>query len=165
MEPEEVELEARDEGPRFLFAEHHRELEATVRALERVAQTRHALALRDCYLDLERAVLDHIDAEADSVLSIYDQANPQDAARIRHQHGQLRNVVVAIGMELERRPIHIAALRGLGDLLRMQAQDASAMYEWARRYLPMTARRHLFLRLGNSLHVLVRRRAAWNTRP
>jgi hypothetical protein len=163
MEPEEAELEASDEGPRLLFAEHRRELEATCRVLERVATTRHAFTVRDCFLDLERAVLDHIDAEAEEILPIYGQVDPQDAARIRHEHAQLRSVVVAIANEMGLRPIHVSAIRGLADLLRMQAQDEAPMYEWARRYLPMTARKHLFVRLGNSLHVLVRRRAMWNS--
>lgn len=163
MKSEEAELEERDEGPRLLFAEHHKELEATCRALERVATTRHSLTLHECYLDLQRAVLDHIEVEAEELLPIYGQVDPQDAARIRHEHAQLRSVVVAIANELEVRPIHLSALRGLADLIRMQAQDEAAMHEWARRYLPMTARKHLFVRLGNSLHVLVRRRATWNS--
>ena len=163
MESEEAERAARDEAPRLLFAEHHKELEATCRALERVAATRHALAVRDCFVDLERAVIDHLDAEAEHILPIYDQVNPQDTARIRHEHAQLRSIVVALGIEMELRPIHVAALRGLGDLIRMQAQDEAAMYEWARHYLPITARKHLFVRLGSSMSLLVRRRAVWNS--
>ena len=151
---------AEADGPKLLFADHHREIEIECRELLSRTYADDLLELIDAYRCFERAVLDHLAAEEATVLPAYAEVAPQEAHLIRQSHAEIRQQLAAIGVEVELHIVRAQTVTRLVDLLRAHAQrEEAAMYPWAQVHLPLHDKRHLFVTLGLSLRRMAGLRA------
>jgi hypothetical protein len=149
-------------GPRLLFANHHRELEAACRTLPASASTESPLALGKRYRMFEHAVLEHLSAEETLVLPDFAARAPTGARAIQIHHAAIRKLLLQLGVEVELGAVRLETVANLIDALRAHAahEDAS-MYPWSEVYLTLPAKRRLSLRLGRSLRLLAELQTRW----
>ncbi|HEY4175477.1 MAG TPA: hemerythrin domain-containing protein [Kofleriaceae bacterium] len=151
-------LEAMDaNGPRLLFAEHHRELERACKALLARAYEGDCHSLLDQYRPFEQHVLEHMRAEEEAVLPYFEKEHAQEAAEIRAAHEKLRRRLESTACDLELHSARIDNLRELVTELRQHAaEEDRVMYPWAQVHLPVPALRASWERLMASLRHLIR---------
>jgi hypothetical protein len=81
--------------------------------------------------DFEAAFLGHMAAEEKYLLTAFGNAHPEEAATLRTQHAELRQLLAAAGMSLQ---AESAALTALIAALRGHAsQEDCMLYVWAER--------------------------------
>jgi len=107
------------------------------------------------YRNLERAVLEHMEAEEQTILPAYERLFPEDARAILATHDELRRQLYRLGIDVE---LHAIRLESIDQLLATLSahvvQEDRAMYPWAQRCLPASSRREVFERIGRSLRLL-----------
>jgi hypothetical protein len=149
-------------GPRLLFANHHRELEAACRTLLASVHEDSPLTLTKRYRMFEHAVLEHLTAEETLVLPDFAARAPTEARAIELHHVALRKLLIQLGVEVELGAVRLETAANLIDALRAHAEHEDAsMYPWSEVYLTLPAKRRLVLRLGRSLRVLAELQARW----
>lgn len=142
-------------GPRLLLADHHQRIVEACRALRASARAQHPPALIDRYLVLERAVLEHLEAEEAVLLPGYAAYAPEDACSIHEEHAEIRRLLLEIAVEVGLEVVRFDTLEGLIDRLQAHAaHEGAAMYPWAQVHLTPSMQRRLFLRLVRSLREL-----------
>ena len=147
-------------GPRLLFADHHREIEAASNALLACAHEDCSWSLTEQYRVFERAVLEHLDAEETVILPDYTLYAPGAARELADQHAAIRQLLFRVGVEVELHIVRLETLRSLIALLHEHAaREDVTLYPWAQVHLPLSAKRRLFVRLGRSLRSLAALRA------
>lgn len=149
-------------GPRLLFANHHRELEAACRTLLASVHDERSLALNKRYRMFEHAVLEHLTAEETLVLPDFAARAPTEARAVQLHHAAIRRLLLQLGVEVEHGAVRLETVANLIEALRAHAahEDAS-MYPWSELYLTLPAKRRLSLRIGRSLRVLAELQARW----
>lgn len=142
-------------GPRLLFPDHHCQIEAACDALRASAVTDDPRDVTTCYRSLERAVLEHLRAEEDSILPAYAEHAPADAESIHAAHDELRRQLFRIGVDVELHCVRAEALDRLVAGLRAHAaHEDREMYPWAEAHLSTPTKRELFERMAHSLRAL-----------
>jgi hypothetical protein len=140
-----------------LLPDHHRAIEQACAALRARALSEDPRALLAQYRALEREVLVHLQAEEVAIVPAYAEHAPDDAARIRAEHGAIRELLYRIAIEVELHAIRLHRLDKLIATLQTHAaHEDRMMYPWAQRYLPLSTKRELFVRIGRSLEHFAR---------
>jgi hypothetical protein len=153
-------------GPRLLLADHHREIEDACSALLAIAYEDCLRAVVEQYRALERAVLEHLEAEESVILPDYAAHDPEAASAIRDEHAAIRKLLFRIGVEVELHVVRLETLQRLIDTLHAHAaREDVSMYPWAQVHLPLSAKRRLFVRIGRSLRAVAELRARWTSAP
>jgi len=124
---------------------HHREIEAECLAILDAGLADHRHELSGRWAKVERELLEHMAAEERMVFPAYEQANRENAQKLRGAHSSLRELVVEIGAAIRLRTLRHDQLRRFLDELRAHArhEDAS-LYRWAQGNLD-ASRRHTLL--------------------
>ena len=139
----------------LLFADHHRQLEAACETLRACTYTDEPFELVVRFRSFERAVLEHLRAEEDSILPRYEVYAPADAELIRTTHAELRRQLFRIGIEVELHCVRAESLEELVKTLRAHAaHEDRGFYPWAQAHLPPRTRRELLRRVIHSLQLL-----------
>jgi len=142
-------------GPRLLLADHHQRIVEACRALRASARAGHPPALIDRYQVLERAVLEHLEAEEAVLLPGYTAHAPEDARAIREDHAEIRKLLLEIGAEVGLAVVRFDTLEDLIDRMQAHAaREGASMYSWAQVHLTLSMKRRLFLRIVRSLREL-----------
>lgn len=112
------------------------------------------------YRLFERAILEHVAAEEELILPAYAEAAPLDAKELASEHAAIRNALIKVGVEVELHVVRAHTVAALVRVLRAHAaREDRAMYPWAQVHLSAPARGQLIARIGDSLRVLVTKRA------
>lgn len=144
-------------GPRLLLADHHRSLEAAYNALLAATYADDPRDLVARFRIFEHAILEHVRAEEEEILPIYELYAPAEARRIREDHERIRQWLTKLGVDVELHEIRLETMKELIAALRAHSTfEDKYMYPWAQLYLPLRARRTLFVRIGRSLRNLTR---------
>ena len=147
-------------GPRLLLADHHRELEVACSALLATVDEGCPRMLTKQYRVFERAVIDHMAAEDTIILPGFEGHAPAEAHALGLEHAAIRKLLLQLGIEVELHLVRLETVKHLIDTLHAHAAREDAwMYPWAQVYLPLSARRQLFVRIGRSLRMLAALRA------
>lgn len=137
--------------PRLLFDEHHAEIEALCNALRESLYKDDPLEVIASYRTLERAVLEHMRAEEDTILPAYTTHAPKDAAVIVATHDELRRRLFRLGVDAELHCVRAPSIDELIAALRAHAaHENREMYPWAESHLPAPTKRRLFARMTES---------------
>lgn len=155
-------------GPRLLFADHHRGIEAAYRALLAATYTDDPRELVTQFKIFENEILEHMAAEEEVILPAYEHYVPADARAVRKDHGRIREQLTRIGIDCDLHAIRADTMEELITELRTHAaREDLQMYRWAQIHLPLDTKRALFVRLGTSLRRLaqIARRSAGADRP
>jgi len=139
--------------PHFVAQRHH-ELEAAFQDILREHGVNpHALAAR--WDELDAALRDHMAAEEELILPDFQLTAPEEGDALRTEHAQIRELLTAIGHDVQHHQIHTARLHQLVSLLHAHARrEDAALYPWAEDSLPRPVRRQLLLRIGHWLRRL-----------
>jgi hypothetical protein len=136
-------------GLDLLLPDHHRRLAAKCRELLAWAHTDDTRELMAAWCELEAELRDHIAAEEEVILPAYAEHAPRDAQRIRDDHGRMRELLTAMGVEIELHEARVARLRCLAEALDAHAlSEEVTMYRWAQANLATVARHLLYVRIG-----------------
>lgn len=145
------------DGPIPLLPDHHLEIEKACSALLACAYADDSRDLIGRYRAFEHALLEHLDAEEDTMLSAYCEAHPADGACLRSQHTELRKQLFAVGVEVELHTVRVETLQRLLAALRRHAElEDETLYRWADRHLAPTNQREVTERITASLGALRR---------
>jgi hypothetical protein len=143
-----------------LLADHHRAIEEACDALLACAYEDCSRSLTEQYRVLERAVLEHLEAEDTAILPTYAVDAPDEARTIGEEHAAIRQLLFHLGVEVELHLVRLESLRSLIATLHAHAaREELTMYPWAQTHLPLSAKRRLFVRIGRSLRALGGERA------
>ena len=133
----------------LLLPDHHRRLAAKCRELLASAHTDDHRAVVAAWWEVEAELLDHMAAEEEVILPLYQRHSPDDAKRILDDHAQIRELVTPVGVEIELHEARARRLRVLVEALDAHADHGDRlMYPWALRKLPELARHLLVSRIG-----------------
>jgi Hemerythrin HHE cation binding domain len=131
-----------------LLAAHHDDVERMCRGLLADTLADDPRQLVDAWRRFERAALEHMAAEEELVVPGYAVADPADAAAICEQHARLRELLGALGIEVELHVIRATTVRALTKAMRAHAaHEHAGMYRWAARHLAEPVRAALWTRL------------------
>jgi hemerythrin-like domain-containing protein len=134
-----------------LLADHHRELEDAYRTM--LSRTNEeAAGLMAAYQRFERALLEHLEAEEETMLAAYAEYDPDDARRIRSDHARIRRLLVQIGIDDVLRTEHLNEL--VTALRSHETIEDSGLYRWADANLSLANRQNLDARIRRSLQAL-----------
>jgi Hemerythrin HHE cation binding domain len=135
-----------------LLADHHHEVEGACRVLLACARADDPRALIEQYRLLERAVLEHLQAEEAVILPAFAAHDPDGARAIRDEHGAIRELLFRISVGLELHAVRVEQLEQLIETLHAHAAREDALvYPWAQVHLPLTAKRRLFVQIPSAL--------------
>src|SRR6185369_2829710 len=117
-------------------------------ALLECAYADDAHGLASGWRRLEPELLEHMAQEEETILPRYEELVPDDAGRIRAEHGELRTRIAALAVDIAHGQLRSARLRELIELLRSHARhEDEHMYRWAQRHLTQRTSRSLFVRV------------------
>lgn len=103
---------------------------------------------------------DHGLSEDTIILPGFEGHAPAEAHALGLEHAAIRKLLLQLGIEVELHLVRLETVKHLIDTLHAHAAREDAwMYPWAQVYLPLSARRQLFVRIGRSLRVLAALRA------
>lgn len=149
-------------GLRKFAAERHQELASACLEFTRIARSEdpHVLATR--WRELDATLRDHMAAEEDLIIPVYQLTDPEEGDELRTEHARIRELLDEIGVDVESGALEAARMHSLVELLQAHAmREDTSMYPWAERNLPLVVPRQLFVRIS---HWLRRRTAAWTNR-
>ena len=152
-------LEAIDSnGPRILFAEHHRQLRRAGTELMCIAHEDDCFALVAAFRNLEQQLREHMRAEEELVLPAYTEAFPEDATAVRDAHAAIRKQLDQTALDIELHAVRLVSIRALLALLDEHAKaEDLRMYPWAQVHLPITTRSTIGARMIESIRMLAAR--------
>lgn len=151
-------LEAIDNnGPRLLFAEHHRSLRRTGEDLIARCHEDDCRTIVLEYRVFERQLLEHMRAEEDLVLPEFAKVDPEEAAAIVNTHQILRKQLERTGFDVELHAVRLESIRTLLAALDEHAKrEDRKMYPWAQMHLPVKARDAIGERMFASIRKLTK---------
>src|SRR6185437_12453607 len=126
----------------------HRHLDELFEALLNSIHVDDAEAAEAAWTELDHGLATHLEAEETYLLPVFDRFDTAEAAAIRTEHGQIRNLAAELGVLLD-----IHALREekvtefVGFLRAHAAREEAKLYPWATRELSEAPRRSLLRRL------------------
>ncbi len=93
-----------------------------------------------------------IECEEELLLPLFEQDHPQEAARIRREHGELRAALQRLSAELDSSQLDAAIVDAFLALLRAHAEsEESCLYPWAQRQLTRQRKQAVYARLRSLL--------------
>ena len=140
-----------------IIAERHHELEAACQDfLGQLAVDPHALAAR--WDDFDAVLRDHMAAEEELIFPDLQSTDPQTGEELRTEHARIRELLDALGRDVQHHRIHTGRLRELVSLLHVHAaREDTTLYPWAQRSLARAMQRELLVRIGHGLRRLAQR--------
>jgi hypothetical protein len=144
-------------GPRLLFAEHHLSLRRAAEDLMGRAHEDDCFALVAEFRTFEQQVLEHMSLEEETILPVFAEADPAEAAAIRDEHDKLRKQLERTALDVELHCIRIDSIWTLLAVLDDHAKrEDQKMYPWAQVHLPASSRNTIGARLLASIQKLAR---------
>jgi Hemerythrin HHE cation binding domain len=115
------------------FLLEHAHADHEVAALRQAVAAKDAAATLTCLAALERALLQHFDAEETEMFGDYAAIDPVDVRRLNQEHAQLRNLLRAGHASAERGAFGVEQLHAIGIALTLHhAHEETGIYRWAR---------------------------------
>lgn len=144
-------------GPRLLFAEHHRSLRRAGEDLMAGAHEDDCLSLVAEYRTFEQQILEHMRAEEDVILPAFTEEDPVEAAAIRAGHDAIRKQLEQTALDVELHCVRIDAIKALLAVLDEHAkQEDRTMYPWAQVHLSDASRSAIGTRLMAGIRALAK---------
>jgi hemerythrin superfamily protein len=130
----------------------HQELEVLFERVMASLRSADAERIRGCWLELDRALEQHLSAEEQLMLPHFDRDCPADAARVRSDHHEIRTRLVELGVELDLHSLNPASAARFIDALRGHAAfEERAFYPWSQSKLAQAEQTTLLARLRGAL--------------
>jgi hemerythrin superfamily protein len=108
---------------------------------------------RAAWLSMEAELLAHLKAEEELIMPSFSKVHPQQAARIRRDHDEIREELQQLGIALDLHTLRAERADAFVHSLREHASYEDEMfYRWAQSSLPEGERRSVFGRLRSLLH-------------
>ncbi|HEY6877992.1 MAG TPA: hemerythrin domain-containing protein, partial [Polyangiales bacterium] len=93
--------------------------------------------IRARWLELDRALEQHLSAEEELILPRFEREFPASAARLRQEHREIRAALVELGVDLDLHSLGPSSARRFIDALRSHAAyEDAVLYAWVQRNLP-----------------------------
>ncbi len=142
-------------GPRLLFAEHHRSLHRAGEDLMGRAHEDDRFSLVAEYRTFEHQILEHMRAEEDVILPAFAEVDPVEAAAIREGHDAIRKQLEQTALEVELHCVRIETIASLLATLDDHAKrEDRTMYPWAQVHLSDESRTAIGTRLMSGIRAL-----------
>lgn len=117
---------------RIRLVEDHERLDALLVRLTQEAEDSDRQALQATWSDFEKRLSAHIDAEERYLLPLVESDNPSEAARTRHEHGEIRDLIADLGLAIELHTAREPDICRLVNVLRAHAKhEEAALYTLA----------------------------------
>jgi hemerythrin-like domain-containing protein len=119
-----------DTMDRFMSASH-RQLERTFQRLLSAVEA-GGPDMRELWTELDRGLLAHMEAEERFVLPAFARIDPDEAAALLREHGEIRQQLLELGIAIDLHCIRFAQSRRFIETLRAHAdREDRLMYRWA----------------------------------
>lgn len=139
--------------------EDHRRLDEVFETLLNCVHAGEREAAREAWTAFERGLTGHMAAEEATLLPVFDQFEPEEAARVRAEHLRIRTLLDELGVALDLHALREEKVEELVAALRAHAaHEEAGLYPWADQALPEPAADALRKRLA-AAGDLVRRAA------
>jgi hypothetical protein len=144
-----------------LLDEHSREIEATCCELRGETYADDPQELVAAYRRFEREMLDHLDIEEKMLLPGYAAYAPDDAHKLLEEHGELRQLLYRLAIDVELHTVRAQSVNKLVARLREHAaHEDEGLYTWAAAHLPAGTVTQLIERIRTSIAALTRTRSS-----
>jgi hemerythrin-like domain-containing protein len=128
------------------------------RRLERLVASAHMNdweRLRAAWSELEQDLRAHLQGEEEFMLPKFERCDAAGASHIRDEHGQIREQLEALGVELDLHALRDATVEKFVARLREHAaREEQALYAWAQTSLSEQEKSSLLSRLKTRLRAL-----------
>lgn len=117
---------------RQAFLDQHRHLARAFSELRNASEGADAPTLRASWLELERTLLAHLEAEEQDLLPVLEVRHPAECGRIREEHVQIRASLEELGLQVELHAIRDDILQAFVDRLEAHARgEETGLYAFA----------------------------------
>ena len=100
----------------------HREIEGLLDSLARAAEDADREALLPLWSDLERRLIQHMDAEERYLLPLIEASHPAEAKRTLLEHARIRDRLCELGLAVELHAVRRTDIQALIEVLRAHAE-------------------------------------------
>lgn len=133
-----------EESIQTILGGDHRRLEKSFEAIVAASTYDDPDELAELWHGFERELVAHLDAEEAHVLPLFGKSEPQEAKEILDQHGQIRERLLTLAVDLDLHSLRPEQVRSfVGELRAHAAREELLLYPWAARQLGQVGGAHL----------------------
>jgi len=126
----------------------HQRLDGVFEALLNRVHVNDTQAAQATWTEFDRGLTAHIEAEEASLLPLFEQCDPGEAAVIRGEHAKIKSLLAELGVLLDLHALREDKVAEFVSFLRAHAaREERVLYQWAERELPEAPRTSLLQRL------------------
>lgn len=115
---------------RFMTDSHRHLAEVVARLLDALAA--NAPDARQLWNELDRGLLSHLEVEERFVLPSFMRVDPDEAVALVREHGQIRELLLELGVAVDLHVIRLEQFRRFIEKLRAHAdREDQLLYRWA----------------------------------